>query len=681
MDDRLTDDPGHPTSARRRPGRRRTAIAGVVTAAGLAAAAGLPSTGTAAPAPSAKPVSGAHATGSTHTVTLPTGDKVVVGTDPSGAVRTAHPAAATHRTFLTRQFDGETYVVPADALPRIGHGTSLAQFDVSALVAGRAGRLPGGDAHPNFPMHTATISVTDANGQPTDDTSLSVVNVDDSRKYGGFPEAVDGVAKISVPDGHYAVMGYHAVFAKDEVASERIVFGTFTVDGKDTNTSLSLADAKNQVAVQTPKPADTQSLDLNWYRGSSDDMGMDSSVSTSDDHPVYLSTSPSGVGRQHFYVHAAMASPASATTPYLYDVEFPSDNVIGANQKYRATSDSLAMVDSRYYSDKAHRAGETVWFGALPWESVVFRGGVTVTAPLHRTEYVTADPNLMYQEMLVAHVDGPSVGGTMLSGYRPFTPGQRSRVDWLRGPIAPGIPADTGIGPYSCGACRSGDTLSIGLSPMTDSTPDHSGALEPPDKNTVSTSHFRLYRGSKKIADRKDQVGGDFTVPAASASYRLVYDQTRTAPWTGQSTRSSTTWKFTSKHSGSTSVPKRWACGADGDGKDCSAVPMLMPRYQLTEGLDGTVKPGPASLALTIGHAPGAPEVPIEKATVSVSYDDGATWTPTRLADLGAGKFRARWTSPASADGGNAALKITATDADGATISQTVHDAFTITAG
>ncbi|MGA8116335.1 MAG: hypothetical protein WCA46_21970 [Actinocatenispora sp.] len=622
-----------------------------------------------------------HVTGRTSVVALPTGDRIALTTDAHGHIRYARPAGPSHESFLTQHLGADTYVIPARAVHRLGHDLSLSQFDVSAKLAGRPAAKPG-TVHPNFPMRTVTLPVVDGQGAPPQDSFLSVVNVDDTRMFVGFPQVVDGETRISVPDGHYAVMAYSVEFGSgDSPISEHIAFDTFTVDGKAVTHTVDLGTATHRLGFTTPKQATLGEVELDWYRGSSADVALGSGIGTWGDHPIYLSSSPAGHGVQHFAAYGRLASAADVAKPYTYDLTFHSDGTVGANQQYRATADSLATVDTRYYADKA-RTGDSVWFGTLPWESIQFRSITPFAEPVHRTEYLTGDPDILYQAGVDALSTDEAWGGTEYGGYRIFQPGQKLSQDWMRGPIVPGIPADTGAGDYYCQACREGDTLSVALSPVTDSGADHSGYLDASDKDTTSTAHFVLYQGDKKIADEKDVTGGDFTVPADSAKYRLVYDQTRIAPWTAQSTKTHTELTFASEHSGATTVPGHWLCGIESEhAKNCSPVGLMTANYQLTQGLDGTVAPGPDSLVLTVNHAPGAGHVPVEAATVSVSYDDGATWTPTKVSDLGSGKFRANWTNPASAAGGPVALKITAKDATGATISQLVHDALTVKAG
>lgn len=608
-------------------------------------------------------------------VTLPTGDRLAVQLDADGTVRSAHPAPGSGQPFMTETAGGETYVVPAGAVPKLADGDwSIAQFDVTALATGTAGVEPGtGSAHPDFPMRTLTIDVTDPAGQPANFASLAVVNVDDSRKYVAFPELDNGEARISVPDGHYALLADYSTGNARTGYKDLIDFGSVNVDGTDTSTTLAMADATHKVTVSTPKPADGQSLDVDWARGSSEGTGVDWGLSTTPGS-VYLSSSPDGPGSQHYYVHETLTSPASATTPYLYDVEFPSDGPIGTDQSYTVTPGSLATVDSKYYSDQADRTGDSTWFEFVPWESFELRAVITMTAPLHRVEYVSGNPQLTYQEDVDAYFDEDNFvfGGTEWTGMHVFQPGERTQAEWLRGPVVPGLPAYTGTGDYSCGACRVDDTLSIALTPVTDSTPDHAGYLD----QRGGHSRFRLYQGDTTLVDQRNVTGADVAVPADDESYKIVYDQTRTADWTAQSTKTHTVWTFDSAHSGSTTVPTGWSCTRHSVRKHCSAVQLLLPHYQLSEGLDGTEAPGSkGSLTLTVGHAPGAAQAEVDDATVSVSFDGGTTWSDASVQSLGGNQFRAHWANP---DSGMVSFKVTAKDTAGNTLSQTTYDALTI---
>jgi hypothetical protein len=558
----------------------------------------------------------------------------------------------------------------ADAAAR-WHGDRRLFGAVTSIRYG--GSAPAGTVRPHFPMHTVKIKVLGEHGEPVPFGYLTVLDVDDPLAYSANPVVVDGDVRISVPAGHYASLLFYPVLdSAGNLARIRLVETEFVVRGPR-DVTVDSRRATSLVSVHVPRRVGLTDVSVVVGRGPSDEELYSVGFGVGD---LPLRVSPTPVvspGVLHYYVAARLESPAGVSRPYSYDVEFPSDGAIPANQSYRVGPGSLATIDTSYYTDVPHRKGGVVRFGVLPWELFQLRSAYPIVQPLRRTEYVTADPNLVYSETLAA-VMSDQIGGFTDSGNRAYRQPERVAAAWLRGPLGPGIPADTGVGSYFCRACRNGDDLSVLLAPVTDSTPDHAGYLDPPGGGVVSTSRFQLFRGATRIADLADQSGGKFTVPAGADQYKVSYDQTRRAPWLTQATSSHTEWTFGSAHSGRQTVPGRWSCA--GTGTSCSALPLLTLSYQLDVNLNSQAKPGPGSLLLTVGHASGAPAVPVTAATVSLSFNGGRTWMPVRQRDLGGGRYQASWTNPPSSKARPVDIRVTARDAAGATVSQTVSRAY-----
>lgn len=542
---------------RNRPARVAVAAIGVAAALAL--------TGGPAPAAPAAPAANSAVSGA-RTVTLPTGDKLAVRTDPAGRllispVRTGTP-------LVTRTLGGDLYAFPVSATLK-GARLDPSAFDVSALLRGESTAPPA--AHPDFPMRTVTLNVTDDQGQPAADATIAVVDVDDSREYEGFPEAVDGLAKISVPDGNYTAMViYYDTDADGNLTAVKFAFTDFTVAGGPASASVDVRTASNPVSVTTPKKADLIGQDITWYRGSDDTYGISAGfIGFPASIPFYLGEDQAAEGVQHFYTHDRLETPAGTAKPYAYDVEVPTDGALTGDYAYQVKQSELATLDTAYYGDTA-RTGYTLLFGTLPWETTEGRGSYPVDIPQRRPEYVTTGYGLTYSGSMQTGSDfltSEFVSG----GTQAYRAGQHVTIDWMRGPIAPGIPADTGTGSYRCQACRSGDTLSVALSPVTDTEPDHSGYLAYGGDGVTSSARFQLYQGSTQLADLTGQTGGDFTVGPDPADYRVVYDQTRILPLSKLSTTSHSEWTFRSAHSGGNTVPDRWLCA----GTDCSALSLL----------------------------------------------------------------------------------------------------------
>lgn len=686
-----------------------------------------------APAAQADPVTSAD---STHTVTLVTGDRVVVRDISGRQTATVVPRPGSSGDFVSQRADGDLYVVPATALPYLGASLDRSLFDVSALIrdgitdqvpvqvngaapgvqngkvtaesgpafgaalAAQAGRdaknhfaspgplfgtassvrlaAPGAmqQAHPNFPMHTVRILTVNGANTPID-ASLGVINTDDGRIFNAFPYSTGGESRLSVPSGNYGIVAWFPTFdSAGRVTSVRMVAQDFVVSGDQTVT-VDAAKATSQVTVSTPKPSNLVSQTLEYFRSAQGLGSQGYSFGVGNGTAYVAPSTPVTVGGFHFNVQLHSESPAGTASPYSYDLKIDSAGALAANQHYRVTADQLATLKESYYSDKPGRQEGMSRIIFLPYEFIGFGQFLPLTAPLQRTEYVLGGPDLYYSDSLLASMGTGS--GFVSGGFQRHAAKTTTPVEWLRGPLAPGLTAPSAdTTAWLCSACRRDDTIRISLVPVLDSD-GHGFSLDPPATGTMSTSHFQLLSGGKALIDGKDVTGGEVTAPAAAADYKIVYDQTRTAPWFHQSTVSHSEWTFTSAHSGKQTVPDGWVCDPNtGKATDCSALPLVTASYQLKAGLDGTAPAGPDQVVVTFGHAPGGQNLPFAKGSIQVSFDGGATWTPTFLADLGGGRYRAQWTNPASATGGDVALRVSATDVAGNSLTQSVTSAFSV---
>ncbi|WP_211762837.1 hypothetical protein [Kutzneria sp. CA-103260] len=686
-----------------------------------------------APAAQADPVTSAD---STHTVTLVTGDQVVV--QDAGGRQTAAvlPRPGSSGDFVNQRVDGDLYVVPATALPYLGTSLDRSLFDVSALIrdgitdqvpvqvagsapgvqsgkvtaqsgpafgaalAAQAGRdaknhfatpgplfgtassvrlaAPGApqQAHPNFPMHTVRILTVNGPNTPVD-ASLGLMNTDDGRIFNAFPYSTGGEERVSVPSGNYGLVGWFPTFdSAGRVTSVRVVVQDFVVSGDQTVT-IDAAKATSQVTVSTPKPSNLVSQTLEYFRSAQALGSQGYSFGVGNGTAYVAPSAPSAVGGFHFNVQLHSESPDGTASPYSYDLKIDSAGALSPNQHYKVTVDQLATLKENYYSDKPGRLEGSSRIIFLPYEFFGFGQFAPLTAPLQRTEYVLGGADLLYDDALLASMN--TGGGFVSGGFQHYAAKTTTPVDWLRGPLAPGLTTPSaGTTSWFCNACRRDDTIHIGLVPVLDSD-GHGFSLDAPTTGTVSTSHFQLLSGGKALIDGKDVTGGEVAAPADPADYKIVYDQTRTAPWFHQSTVSHSEWTFGSAHSGTQTVPDGWACDpVTGKATDCSALSLVTAAYQLNTGLDGAAPAGPDQVLVTFGHAPGSQNLPFVKASIQVSFDGGATWTPTFQADLGGGRYRAQWTNPASATGGDVALRVSATDIAGNSLTQSVTSAFSV---
>ncbi|WP_157494585.1 hypothetical protein [Kutzneria sp. 744] len=555
--------------------RRTPAVLGVaaVVVAGLT------------PAAEAVPVTSAD---TTHTVTLVTGDRVVVQDVGGRQTATALPRPGSTGDFVNQRIDGDLYVVPATALPYLGSSLDRSLFDVSALIrdgvtdqvpvqvdgsapgvlagkvtaesgaafgaalAAQAGRdaknhfatrgplfgtanqvrlaAPGApqQVHPNFPMHTVRILTVNGANTPVD-ASLGVINTNDSRNFNAFPYSTAGEARVSVPSGDYGVVAWFPTFdAAGQVTSVRVVAQDFAVTGDQTVT-IDGSKATSEISVSTPKPSNLTSETLEYFR-SAQTMGSQGYAFAVGNGKAYVAPSaPTKVGGFHFNVQTHSESPAGTASPYSYDLKIDNDGALGANQHYKVTADQLATLKESYYSDKPGRLEGASRIIFLPYEVFGFGQFSPLTAPLQRTEYVLGGPGLLYDDAVLAGM--ATGGGFTAGGFLNYAAKTTTPVEWHRGPLAPGLTVPSaGTTSWFCSACRRDDTIRVALTPVLDSD-GHTLYLDAPTTGTVSTSHFQLLSGGKALIDGKDVTGGEATAPAAQAAYKIVYDQTRTAPW------------------------------------------------------------------------------------------------------------------------------------------------------
>ncbi|MEU3166677.1 hypothetical protein [Streptosporangium sp. NPDC006930] len=177
----------------------------------------------------------------------------------------------------------------------------------------------------------------------------------------------------------------------------------------------------------------------------------------------------------------------------------------------------------------------------------------------------------------------------------------------------------------------------------------------PADPEATTKARIALYRDGALVGE-EPSTWGEFTVPAGAADYRLVTESERGAPAT-LSTRTSTAWTFRSEHVGGE-----------------SPLPLPISVIGFSPALDAhNSAPGGRtySVPVTVRQQAGSGAGKPRDLAVEVSYDDGATWSRTKVHN-GAVTLR----HPAA--GGFASLRATSTDTAGNTVEQTVIRAYRI---
>ena len=601
--------------------------------------------------------------------TAPTAPGVTVTGSPNATTRDGYVAATDAAAFgaaLTVQARRDLAAgVPADR--RLFGGVGMVRY---------AGRGPAPVIRPNFPMFTLRVNAVGVDGAPLQHGVLGLINVDDGRKAISIGAVVNGEARASVPAGHYAAVVESIDLDAGGNFVPRVVTRDFEVTAANTIT-MDVREATTKVGFTLPRPAVQNEVGLVWQRTDAE-TGVLLSWEATGTGDLFVAPAPAGgVGRTDYVTSGSFSSPAGSADSYGFDLHQPSTHDIPAVQQTRITLDSLATVREAFANDKRQDAliARFTW---EPWQFFTSANSPEIPFPLRNTEYVSAMPGQEHQVLVQANIDIESFGSFMTNSRHVLTPGQRLSEEWWRGPIKPGFPVVTAgstVDPF-CLACRSGDVISLSMFPETDSAPDHFGFLDVDSDGVTSTSRLRLRTGDTVVADEQDISGGDFTVPAGPATYTLVYDQTRIAPWFVTAPVSHTEWTFRSDTSATRTVPDNLRCVTD---ENCSALSLPDTTYHLNGSLLNTMAPGAASMDLTIRRTPGGRPAPLSRVTVSLSFDGGHRFVPAVAVPLGHDRFRVLWVNPRQE--GPVTLKVRAADTAGTAIDQTIEGAYVISAG
>lgn len=347
-----------------------------------------------------------------------------------------------------------------------------------------------------------------------------------------------------------------------------------------------------------------------------------------------------------------LAIDAEAAPSYLYDlVSRHPDRIPDRSLAYTPDPGrDLAKVVNRFYSDRP-----TTGYG-FRYDVSASGAGVGLnldeTYPMVRTEWVDhleggaswlEDHNMSDARGLQGITGGlqnPTAGRTYTAGW--FSPVQRPAVGTAY------------AGPYR----DSNNNLVLSLTPYSDGgAADRTGLL------STDTSKMALYQGDTLVAQAASRTVRALRRPADVLPYRLVMDSARDADDWHTSVRSHSEWGFTS--------------GAITSDAQKEPVKLLQPHFGVDTDLAGDVRSGHrVELTLSVATQQWLDSTTYaDSATLSVSYDDGATWQETSLDRTGRGTWSAGVKLPKK-PGGSVSLKATAKAANGLTVEQEVIRAF-----
>ncbi|WP_208115971.1 S8 family serine peptidase [Labedaea rhizosphaerae] len=343
--------------------------------------------------------------------------------------------------------------------------------------------------------------------------------------------------------------------------------------------------------------------------------------------------------------NAVLHAESHPTMSYVYDLMHTWNNDLPKDMVVHASKANLARIDETF-AGAVHEGRGEEWRYDFPVYSEWGIGNyVPLAADSHRTDWVSTDG---------ANRWGHEVTDGVLNAWgvsRKYQPGSVTRDEWFT-PVQRPYLNNNYLGPT-----RTDDQFRVDVPGYGNA--DHVGAAQ---DTQLSPQTVTLYQGDKQLGVSDNGLIMYANAPSAGPlRYRLVVENHRDASISPYSSSTSTTWSFTSA-----------AAKVAGE-RDL--LPLLQIRYNLEPDGSGVVsrksefgvtveQRAPVSVGLVEtpvagGGSPGAPRV-------TVSYDDGATWTPL-TADR---KGRYRLNAPEAAQ--FAALRVTATDSAGNSVEQTV---------
>ncbi|HEX6800828.1 MAG TPA: S53 family peptidase [Ktedonobacterales bacterium] len=530
-------------------------------------------------------------------------------------------------------------------------------------------------------LYTITVKAFDRLGQRAEGGMGVLMNADDVDSFLAGQSYYRGTFAFSVPAGHYSISSYIATVYPDNSVDFTLAAAPEVTVSHDT---VVILDARKgqRVSATTPLPSSPVVEGLNYQRNPQQGLSFTDSFVAFGNLPLYATpTAPVTVGQMYFYPYLRLGDAQGSLTSYVYDLEFPYSGAIPSNLTQTVTTSQLGTIDARYHSPIPGRDEQEGKIGFSPWQAASVGAFNFLAAPLERTEYITARPDLSWLDFVLA--DAQSFTGFVQGNLQTYTPGEQTQADWLAQPMVSGIQQEPTAG-EQCPMCRSGDTLNTMLFPFTDNN-GHVMLTDP-----WTTQSLTLYQDGTQVGQAPFGIAS-FPMSPQPATYKLVYDVGEHSPAWPTSVQVHSEWTFPSQERAPDPLPPGWTCdgksgggggrggsGSGGGGSSgCSFEPLLFTHYTTSAGLDDVVAAGgPATVDVSVSHQIGAANTPITSFSAQVSYD-GQTWQNVPATSEGNGVYRLQYTQPAlSQTNGFASLRIQVADSAGSQLAQTITRAY-----
>jgi subtilisin family serine protease len=333
-------------------------------------------------------------------------------------------------------------------------------------------------------------------------------------------------------------------------------------------------------------------------------------------------------------------------SPYRYEPVLPYPQVPNGID-YTMDASNTGVQHTKVYSVRPNQIGSYSDAMFRPYMFISLDAVHSRPFPFTQDRYYTAG-DTRYGESLYASFPYDSVANLLLT----VPPGMNTTKTYFKGPI------HAGTSMVRPPAARQGDRLLFTFDSVLDAEPDHVNGQQ------GAQTAARIYRDGELVASGPYAVGYFDVGTANPATYRVELDMPQGRPGWTVGTESYSAWTVKSARPATTGwVP----------------LPVLNAHWDLDLDPGNAASAGKVfALKLLAGTQAGAPPVPVKSAKAWVSYDGGGTWKALPM--LGAdGSYSAVVRQPALKDTvGYAALKYEVTDANGATMEQTLYHAYAL---
>jgi hypothetical protein len=580
---------------------------------------------------------------------------------------------------------------------------------VSISLPGAAGpRAAQGTAGPraaqrttdrHFPMETLTVTGTNLAGKPDTGDEVEVFNADNSTRFADPVESGNffdkGVAKFSVPSGHYWAVGMFSQFAGKSYVGERIVvLPQFTVRGS-TTVSMAGRAANSRIHMVIPRPSRVDYTLFTLLRSGASGpvvpFGWEGLLS----QRVWVSPTSRKptIGTFQAITASQLDSPKGAAgTPYEYGLAYRDTSGLIPSQRHVVHTATLAHVHAGYYQVVPALVQQFMTVGTSQTDRLLgFSGlGVIFRAPSRINEYLSAGHSLIWSDQYFQQAAVFIGSGGQIDPGKTFTPGERVTENWGGFPlhVAPDVDL-TGAQnpqPLPVSASRTGNYLGVYVTPFSDNTLGDTGSGYAPIPHVKFSGRYEIDVNGTKVAGGSTVppkpyyaigFGTALRVTPKPSVIRLLLTAVRKGSAYPLSSASRTVWTWRSRHEAGSTVPPGWQCdsafAAKRSSRSCAAEPMMTLQYAIAGlSLRGDTRPGRQVLRVTAGHLQLVKPITVTRAAVSVSFDGGKTWHRATVTGHG-GRYTATFTAPA---GVTVSLRTSAADAAGGSIAETITNAY-----